>query len=117
MLRFLSDENLRAALLRGLRARNPEIDIVRVQDVGLSGASDSDVLAWAAEQSRILLTHDYRTVPPLAFQRVADGLSMPGVFEIDLNAALGRVIEDLLFLATASLDDEWQGQVLYLPLP
>ncbi len=116
MLRFLSDENLRAAILRGLRDRDPDIDILRVQDVGLSGAIDPDVLAWAADQGRILLTHDARTVPAFAYQRVTEGLVMPGVFAIDPDAALGRVIEDILILAQASLPDEWAGQVLYLPL-
>ncbi len=41
---------------------------------------------------------------------------MPGVFEVDPDAALGRVIEDVLILARASLENEWEGQVLYLPL-
>ncbi len=116
MLRFLSDENLRAAILRGLRDRDSGVDIVRVQDVGLSGAPDPEILAWAADQGRILLTHDARTLPQFAFHRVADGLPMPGVFEIDPDAALGRVIEDILLLAQASLPEEWEGQVIYLPL-
>jgi hypothetical protein len=44
MLRLLADENLNNAILRGLRLRNPDLDIVRVQDVGLSGAEDPAVL-------------------------------------------------------------------------
>jgi Domain of unknown function (DUF5615) len=45
-------------VLRGLLAQRPELDIVRVQDVDLSGVSDPVVLTWAAEAGRILLTHD-----------------------------------------------------------
>jgi hypothetical protein len=40
MLRFAADENFNADIVRGLRRRLPEVDIVRVQDVGLSGADD-----------------------------------------------------------------------------
>lgn len=40
MLRFAADENFNADIVRGLRRRLPELDIVRVQDVGLSGADD-----------------------------------------------------------------------------
>jgi hypothetical protein len=116
MLRFLSDENFRAAIVRGLRARDRDIDIVRVQDSGLSGMPDQDVLAWAADNGRVLLTHDAKTVPPVAFGRVSAGLAMPGVFEIDVDAALGRVIDDIVLLARASFEGEWEGQVLYLPL-
>ncbi len=47
MVRFLADENFNNAILRGLLRRKPDIDIVRVQDVGLSGASDPEILAWA----------------------------------------------------------------------
>ena len=34
------------------------VDLVRVQDVGLEQADDTSILAWAAENNRILLTHD-----------------------------------------------------------
>jgi predicted nuclease of predicted toxin-antitoxin system len=39
--------------------RQPDIDIIRVQDVGLSGEDDPIVLEWAAQEGRILLTHDH----------------------------------------------------------
>lgn len=33
-----------------------------------------------------------------------------------LRRNVGLVIDDLLLLAEASSDNEWQGQILYLPL-
>jgi predicted nuclease of predicted toxin-antitoxin system len=50
VIRLLADENLNNNIVRGVRLRQPNIDLVRVQDVGLSGADDPTVLAWAAEQ-------------------------------------------------------------------
>lgn len=44
MLRLAADENFNNAILRGVLLRNPEIDIVRIQDIGLSGADDPSVL-------------------------------------------------------------------------
>lgn len=38
MLRLLADENFNNNIVRGLLRRKPDLDIVRVQDVGLSGA-------------------------------------------------------------------------------
>jgi predicted nuclease of predicted toxin-antitoxin system len=58
MLRLLADENFNGSIIRGLLRRQPEMDVVRVQDVGLSGADDRLVLAWAANEGRVLLTHD-----------------------------------------------------------
>jgi hypothetical protein len=41
---------------------------------------------------------------------------MPGVFEVSRNVPIGVAIDDILLLAECSLDDEWEGQVRYLPL-
>jgi predicted nuclease of predicted toxin-antitoxin system len=62
MLRFAADENFNNNIIRGLLRRQPELDIVRVQDVGLRGADDPTVLEWAAQEGRILLTHDVATI-------------------------------------------------------
>lgn len=81
MLRLLADENFNNNIVRGLLRRRPDLDIVRVQDVGLSQADDPTVLAWAAQEGRILLTHDVTTITHYAYERVRAGLNMPGVFE------------------------------------
>lgn len=116
MLAFASDENFNNDIVRGLRRRNPDLDIVRVQDVGLSGADDPAVLAWAAQEDRILLTHDVSTITRYAYDRVRAGKSMPGVFEVSRNVAIRVAIEDILLLAEVSIENEWEGQVRYLPL-
>ena len=67
MLRFAADENFNGDIVRGLLRRNPKLDIVRVQDVGLSGADDPSVLEWAAELRRIVVTHDISTLAKHAF--------------------------------------------------
>jgi predicted nuclease of predicted toxin-antitoxin system len=61
MLR-LADENFNNDLIRGVLRRRSDVDSVRVQDAGLSGADDPAVLAWAAGEGRILLTHDVTTL-------------------------------------------------------
>ena len=68
MLRLLADENFHGDVVRGLLLRQPDLDIVRVQDVDLSGAEDPDILAWAAANTRILLSHDSATIPDHAYE-------------------------------------------------
>jgi hypothetical protein len=58
----LADENFNNDILRALFRADPELDIVRAQDVGLTGTSDDALLAWAADQNRVLLTHDVSTI-------------------------------------------------------
>jgi len=51
MLRLAADDKFNGDIVRGLRRRNPDLDIIRVQDVGLSGADDASILEWAANEA------------------------------------------------------------------
>jgi hypothetical protein len=116
MLRLAADENFNFDIVRGLRRRKPELDLIAVSEAGLAGADDIRILEWCAQEGRVLLTHDVSTMTDYAYQRVATGVSMPGVIEVSRNLPVGAVIEDLLLMADYSLEGEWEGQVRYLPL-
>jgi hypothetical protein len=116
MLRLLADENLDGNILRGVLRRVQGVDVVRVQDVGLSGAEDPAVLAWAAERGRVLVTHDVETVTGFAFERVDADLAMPGVIEIVATAPIGKAVEDLALILECLADGELKDRVIYLPL-
>lgn len=115
-IRFLTDENLNNHIVRGLFLRLPLLDLVRVQDVGLTGADDPVVLAWAAKEERILLTHDVSTITRYAYERIQAGYLMPGVIEIGRDVPIGLAIEDLVLIVECSAPDDWTSQVHYLPL-
>jgi hypothetical protein len=116
MLRMLADENLNGNILRGVRRLNRGVDIVRAQDVGLSGVDDPTVLEWAAQHRRILITHDVSTITRHAYDRVREGKPMPGVFEVTRKVSLSVAIAEIVLLAECSAEGEWEGQVRYLPL-
>lgn len=116
MLRFLSDEDFDGNITRSVQRERPALDIVRVQDLGLSGASDSAVLEWAAQDGRIVLTHDANTMIRYAYDRVSAGQPMPGLFVVGQDVGLRQAIEEILILVDCSEEGEWQGQVLHLPL-
>jgi len=113
---LMSDENFNGDILRGIFLRRADFDIVRVQDIGLEGADDPTILARAAQLQRVLLTHDRATIPDFAYQRVIDGLPMPGVIIVNDRLPLRQVIEDILVLTKCSQPSEWENIVLYLPL-
>lgn len=116
MLRFLADENFNNDVVRGLLRRKPDVDIIRAQDVGLSGANDSTVLEWASQQGRVLLTQDVSTITRYAYERLQAGEPMPGIFEVSRSVPIGTAIEDILLLAEYSAEGDWEGQIRYLPL-
>jgi len=107
------------AALSGSRSKAPGFAgglLLSVQSLGLTGADDRTVLAFAAEQQRVLVTQDIQTVTRFAFERVDAGLPMPGVIEIVPGAGLGAAIEDLA-LAVESYDlGDLDGQVIFVPL-
>ena len=76
-IKFLADENFDHKTLAGLKRREPDLDIVAVQEVGLREVDDPQVLEWAAREERIVLTH-VSTFADFAYGRVAAGLPVPG---------------------------------------
>lgn len=115
-MRLLADENLHGAIVRGVLRRRPGTDIVRVQDVGLRGAEDGAILAWAASEDRVIVTHDVATMIDLAYARVERGERMPGLLAVSASSSLGAVIDDIVLLLSCSGPDEWASRVLFVPL-
>ncbi len=116
MLSLLSDENFNGDIVRGLFLRQPNLDLLRVQDVGLREVDDPAILAWAASNERILLTHDRATMPDFAYDRLVRGEPMAGMFVVNDRMPIRQVIDELSLLIDCSEQAEWNGVVLYLPL-
>ncbi len=116
MIRFLLDENFNGKIVRGLRARKPDVDMLRVQDTELSGADDQTVLEWAARERRILLTHDLDTMTKYANERIAQGLPVAGVIFVRDTLPVAKMIDDLLAVLGASEASEWENWTDFLPL-
>ena len=77
---------------------------------------DPPLLAWAAKNNRIILTHDRATMPEYAYERLKKVAAMPGLFVFNERFPVNRTIEELLLLDTCSEQAEWNGLVVYLPL-
>jgi predicted nuclease of predicted toxin-antitoxin system len=117
MLPLAADEDVHGHILRGLRLREPHIDLVRIQDAGLAGSIDPVILEWAAKEGRVLITQDMRTMIGYAWARVKARQSMPGVIVRDETAVtIRQAIDDLLVIALCSAADDFKDQVFYLPL-
>ena len=72
--------------------------------------------ALAAEEDRILLTHDRQTMPPFAYDRIAAGLAMPGMIVVEQRMSVGRAIDELLMLMDTTPDPLRYDQVHHLSL-
>jgi hypothetical protein len=117
MLRLASDADVNGDILRGLRRRLPEIDLIRVQDALPEGAPDADVIAWAATENRTLITNDRNTMLAAAYLRVAKGQPMVGLIATTNGQSIGSTIDDILLIAECLSEIEIREQiVVFLPL-
>ena len=116
MLRLMVDEDFNDRIVRGVYRLLPELELVRVQEFGMLSAGDRDILEVAAQTGRVLLTHDAKTMPAYAYERVNTGQTMPGLVVCPQHLAIGAAIADIVLLAECSENDEWDDKVVYLPI-
>lgn len=116
MIRFLADADLNEGIVAGCLRREPEMDFLSANDAGLEGLPDAEVLALAAAQGRILVSHDFHTMPRHFGNFLQASNSSPGVLLIPQRLSVGEAIEELVLIWTASGAHEWQNRILRIPL-
>ena len=115
MLRLAADENFNHKIVRGVRLRKADIDLIIVRDV-LPSADDPRILEWAARENRVILTHDANTMTKYAYERVRSNLPMPGLFVVPLDAPIGQIIDDLVMIGAYATSEDYSGRVEYFPM-
>jgi hypothetical protein len=111
-----SDADVHGEIIRGLRRRLPEIDVVRAQDALSEGTPDPVILAWAAAENRVLITNDRNTMVGFAHQRVAEGKPVPGLIVTTNEQSIGSAIADILLIGEHMPEEEIRDQiVVFLP--
>ena len=116
MVRFLADADLNEGIVAGLR-REPEMDFLSANDAGLEGMPDPEVLALAATQDRVLVSHDFQTMPRHFGDFLQAGNSSPGVILVPQRLPVGDAIDELVLIWAASDADECRDRILRIPLP
>ena len=116
MLRLLIDQDLDHVILRALLLRVQNLDVITAHQAGLSNASDPELLAWAAERERVVITHDRRTMPYHATSLIARAEKIAGIIIVSRQLPVSRVIDDLEIIVSCSDMVEWENIVKHLPL-
>jgi predicted nuclease of predicted toxin-antitoxin system len=111
-----SDADVHGEIIRGLRRRVAEIDLVRAQDALPEDTRDPEVLAWAAAENRVLITNDRKTMVGFAYARVAAGQPVPGLIVTTNSQSVGSAIDDIMLIAECMPEDEIRDQIaVFLP--
>lgn len=112
MIRFLADADLDEGIVSGCRRREPTMDFLSANDARLERVADPDVLTIAAEQGRILVSHDFKTMPRHFGDFLEGGGSSSGVLLVKQYTPIGAVIEELVLIWSATDADEWKNRIL-----
>src|SRR5215472_12744212 len=116
MIRFLADASLRDAIVRGCRRREPGMDFLSANDARLEGVPDPEVLAIAAKQNRVLVTHDFKTIPRHFAEFIQAHSSSPGVILVPQYLPIGEAIADLVLIWAVCDTQEWQNRITRIPI-
>ena len=116
MLALLIDNDFTEVIIDGVLRKLPAAQFVRAREVNLSNAEDADVLEWAADHNRVVLSHDASTMTDAAFHRMNSGLPMRGLIIARQSLAFRLVIDDLATIVYCTTADDWNNRVEFLPL-
>ena len=116
MLPLAADKCVHGDIVRGVRRRLQNPDLVTADEAGLAKATDPELLEWAAKEGRILITQDENTMVGYAWDRVKTGQAMPGVLVCGKGVTIGQAIDELEVVASCGDADDFKHQVRFLPL-
>jgi predicted nuclease of predicted toxin-antitoxin system len=113
-VRYQADNDLRKAIVLGLMRREQQVDFRSSQASHLDGKSDAEVLALTATEGRILVSHDFQTMPKQFLQFTRRQIS-PRVLLIRQDLPVAEALESLFMIWHISEMDEWKNRLCLIP--
>lgn len=114
-IRFQADADLNQAIVTGIIRREPKIDFQTSNVSNLSGLSDLEVLTFVAQEKRVLVSHDQRTMPRYFAEFVVTKTSA-GVIIVLQSLPISEAINSLIKIWQTSEAGDWVNRIAYLPL-
>src|SRR5262249_160421 len=114
-VRFQADADLNQVIVAATLRRAAEVDFRTASVAGLAHLGDLDVLALAARDGRVLVTHDSKTMPRHSPHFVATH-GWSGVIIVPQHLAVGLAVDDLFLIWMATEADEWKNRICFLPI-
>lgn len=116
MLDLLVDQDFNERIVRGLVRRLPDLEPLTARAAGLSTRSDAELLRWAGENGRTVLTHDVNTMIAAAGRLIRRGGHHGGVIVVPQSLVIGVAIEHLWHVVQVMEQDEMRDHLVHLPL-
>jgi len=117
-LKYLIDENVDPIYTFQLRRLKTDLFVMAIGDLTTpkKGTLDPEILLWCEENDFILITNNRKSMPVHLADHIAQNHHVPGIFILSPKLTVGENLEQLLLIAEGSLDNEYQDQIVFLPL-
>ena len=118
MIQYLLDEHVPSVYRAALLLREPALSVAQVGEgnAPAKGTLDPDILVWCEAYRYLLVTNNRRSMPVHLRDHLAAGRHVPGIFVINPDRGVLFNVEELILIAGASPEDEYQDLLLYLPI-
>lgn len=116
MLKIFLDQNFNHRILRGLSRRIPNLDFVTTQILDKQEEVDPQLLNLAFDENRVIVTHDKKTFPKYAYDKIMKGENISGVLIVPKTMAIGEAIDELEIIILCSSENEYENRVEFLPI-
>jgi Domain of unknown function (DUF5615) len=119
MLKYLMDENVNPVYINQLRRQKPDLVIWAVgePDTPPKGTLDPEILIWCEVHNFVLITNNRTSMPVHLVEHLSQNHHVPGVFILNSDMTIGETIDELILLAEYSFEEEYQDQIIHLPIP
>ena len=114
-IRFQADADFNENIVAGVLRREPQVDFRTALQGGLRGLDDMQALALAAQDGRVLVSHDRKTMP-VQFAEFVRSNTSPGLFIVSQMTDLLSAIEGLLLVWAATEPEEWVNKICTIPI-
>lgn len=117
-LKYLMDENVNPLYAIQIRRKNSELIIRSVGEIGTPSLStlDPEILLWCEEYNFILVTNNRKSMPVHLQDHLANNHHILGIFILNPNLTIGENIDELILIAECSFENEYQDQIVHLPI-
>lgn len=117
-LRYLLDENINPVYKVQLVRHEASLVVRAVGEVGAppKGTLDPEILKWCDAYAFVLVTNNRKSMPGHLNEHLQAGGHVPGILILNPEMPMGDAIEALILIAQASLAEEYQDRISFLPV-
>ncbi len=115
---FLLDEHVPPFIQAQLAQMEPDLRVYIIgEDVApVRGTLDPDVLIWIEAHDCMLITNNRASMPGHLADHLALGRHVPGIVQLPRRMNIRAILDDLWLIWAAAHPDEFQDQIVHLPL-